>query len=191
MDLDALYRDECRLILQNLEAQKESLTSLKEDILQAARLLKDCLGRGGRVFFFGNGGSAADAQHWAAELSGRYKRERRGLAGIALTTDTSALTAIANDYGYDQVFARQVQALARKGDAAVGISTSGRSPNVRLGLEEAQRAGCRTIAVLGRDGGDIAGIADIALVYGAEDTPRIQEFHAVLGHLLCALIDQE
>jgi D-sedoheptulose 7-phosphate isomerase len=118
-------------------------------------------------------------------------RERPGLAAVALTTDTSALTAIANDYGFEEVFARQVEALARPGDVAVGISTSGRSPNVLAALKRARQLGCATVAVLGGDGGPAAELCDVALIYGAEETPRIQEFHAVLGHLLCALAEAE
>jgi len=189
MDPERLFEAESASVRENLKRQAEALATLKPKILEAAEIIRGSLARGGRVLFFGNGGSAADAQHWAAEFSGRYMRERKGLAGIALTTDTSALTAIANDFGFEAVFARQIEALARPGDVAVGISTSGRSPNVRRGLERARDLDCTTLAVLGRDGGDIAPLVDIALVYPAQETPRIQEFHAVLGHLLCALTD--
>lgn len=189
MDPESLFEAESESVRQNLKRQADALAALRPKILEAAASIRASLAKGGRVFFFGNGGSAADAQHWAAEFSGRYLRERGGLAGIALTTDTSALTAIANDFGFEEVFARQVEALARPGDVAVGISTSGRSPNVRRGLERARDLDCTTVAVLGRDGGDIAPLADIALVYGAQETPRIQEFHVVLGHVLCALAD--
>lgn len=189
MDLNVVFEREASAIRDNLARQAEALESLRPGILAAGAAMRTTLASGGRVLFFGNGGSAADAQHWAAELSGRYLKERKGLAGIALTTDTSALTAIANDFGFEEVFARQVEALARPGDVAVGISTSGRSPNVRKGLERAKAFGCLTVAVLGRDGGDIAPLADFPLVYPVHETPRIQEFHAVLGHLLCALVD--
>ena len=189
MDLAKAFESERRAVLENLGRQAEALEALEGPILEAARLLRSCLAGGGKVMLFGNGGSAADAQHWAAELSGRYLRERKGLAAVALTTDTSVLTAVANDFGYDRVFARQVEALARPGDVAVGISTSGHSPNVLLALKEARSAGAGTVAVLGRDGGVIAREADVALVYPASETPRIQEFHAVLGHLLCSLVE--
>jgi len=189
MDPERLFEGESASVRENLKRQSEALATLKPKILEAAAAIRNSLAKGGRVLFFGNGGSAADAQHWAAEFSGRYMRDRKGLAGIALTTDTSALTAIANDFGFEEVFARQVEALARPGDLAVGISTSGRSPNVRRALERARDLDCTTVAVLGRDGGDIAPLVDIALVYPAQETPRIQEFHAVLGHLLCALAD--
>jgi len=189
MDLESVLQSESKAIRDNLKAQEEALESMREPISAAGRLLRDALRKGGSVWIFGNGGSAADAQHMAAELSGRYMREREGLRAAALTTDTSVLTAVANDYGYDAVFARQVTALARPGDAAVGISTSGNSRNVLNGLAAARDRGCATLAVLGRDGGKISGIADVALVYPAQETPRIQEFHAVLVHLLCALVD--
>ena len=191
MDWEEVFDAEAEAIQENLRRQEEALSELKPDILKAAELLRRSMRSGGKVLLFGNGGSAADAQHWAAEMTGRYMRERRGLAAVALTTDTSALTAIGNDYGYDQVFARQVQALARPGDTAVGISTSGTSENVRLALAEARSKKCATVAVLGRDGGTIQAEADVALVFPGMETPRIQEFHLVLGHLLCALVDAD
>ncbi len=191
MSLERAFEAEHRSIRENLRRQEDALEALQGSILEAAEVLRACLSSGGKVLFFGNGGSAADAQHWAAELTGRYLRERPGMAALALTTDTSALTAIGNDYGFGQVFARQVEALARPGDAAVGISTSGNSPNVHAALERAKAQGCKTVAVLGRDGGSIAPLVDVALVYGAKETPRIQEFHAVLGHVLCALVESE
>lgn len=191
MSLGSVFDAERRSIQENLRLQADALEALRGSILNAAELLRSTVAAGGKVLLFGNGGSAADAQHWAAELTGRYLRERAGLAAIALTTDTSALTAIGNDYGFDHVFARQVEALARPGDSAVGISTSGTSPNVRLALKKAKALGCRTVAILGRDGGTMAAEVDVALVYGAQQTPRIQEFHAVLGHLLCALVESE
>lgn len=191
MEVKRAFERERERVLRNLDLQRQALEALEAPILDAARAIRRCLESGGKVLFFGNGGSAADAQHWAAELSGRYQRERAGLAGLALTTDTSLLTAVANDYGFEEVFARQVEALARKGDVAVAISTSGSSPNVLKGLDRARQLGCATVAVLGRDGGIAAAKADVAIVYGAVDTPRIQEFHAVVGHLLCALAEAE
>ena len=191
MDLEQVFQSEKGRILRNLDAQRQALEALKGPVLDAARAIRQSLSSGGKVLFFGNGGSAADAQHWAAELSGRYARERPGLAAVALTTDSSALTAIANDFGFDRVFARQVEALAKPGDVAVGISTSGNSPNVVAALRKAKELGCSTVAVLGKDGGRAASLCDVALVYGASETPRIQEFHAVLGHLLCALTESE
>jgi D-sedoheptulose 7-phosphate isomerase len=149
-----------------------------------------CLQAGGKVLLLGNGGSAADAQHIAAELVGRYKAERRGLPAVALTTDTSALTAIANDYGYDRVFARQVEALAKPGDVVVGISTSGNSPSVVEALGAAERAGCTTVALTGRDGGRIGRLADVHLNIPHDDTARVQEAHITLGHILCELVER-
>ncbi|MGE0040143.1 MAG: SIS domain-containing protein [Vicinamibacterales bacterium] len=148
--------------------------------------------RGGHaVLAFGNGGSAADAQHFVAELVGRYVTERRALAAVALTTDTSVLTAIGNDYGFDRVFARQVEALGRPGGVAVGITTSGRSPNVIAALEAAAAAGMTTIALTGRDGGP-AGAAAAIHVHVPEDvTARIQEVHATVLHLICEIVDEE
>jgi D-sedoheptulose 7-phosphate isomerase len=191
MDWNGVFKTESEAIRENLRRQEDALAALEPEILKAAGLFRRAIGSGGKVLLFGNGGSAADAQHWAAELTGHYMRKRKGLAAIALTTDTSALTAIGNDDGYDRVFSRQVEALARPGDCAVGISTSGNSENVRLALSEARARGCFTVAVLGRDGGAIRPEADVALVYGAKETPRIQEFHVVLGHLLCALVDAD
>lgn len=145
---------------------------------------------GGRIFMAGNGGSAADAQHFAAELTGRFVTERRPLAGIALTTDTSALTAIANDYGYDEVFARQLAGLAQAGDVFVGISTSGNSPNVLKALAVAQEKGVHTLGLSGRDGGKMATLCEHCLVVPSRITAHIQEAHIFAIHHLCALVDQ-
>ena len=144
---------------------------------------------GNKVLWCGNGGSAADSQHMAAELMGRFRRERRGLASIALTTDTSILTAIGNDYGYERVFSRQVEALCVKGDVVVGISTSGNSKNVCAALETAQQLGAFTVALTGAGGGAIASIADITLRIGSEETARIQEGHILCGHMLCDWVE--
>lgn len=183
------YAREREAIIRNLEMQKEALDALAPEILKAARLIEACLETGGKVLVFGNGGSAASAQHFAAELTGRYVKECEPKAAIALTTDTSALTAIGNDYGFDEIFARQIRALAKKGDVAVGFSTSGNSQNVIRALDEAREVGCATIAILGRRGGATLETADTAIVFGAQETPRIQEFHDVVCHLICALVD--
>ena len=143
-----------------------------------------------KILLCGNGGSAADAQHIAAELVGRFQKERRSLPAIALTTDTSALTAIGNDYGYEQVFARQVEGLANKGDVLIGISTSGESENVLRAIEEAKKRGCKTIGLLGKDGGRIKDLCDASIVVPCNETPRIQEMHIMIGHILCSLIDE-
>lgn len=163
---------------------------LAPGIVEAARTVADALANGNKVLVMGNGGSAADAQHLAAELVGRFLRERRALPAIALTTDTSILTAVGNDYGFDQVFSRQVEALARPGDVVIGISTSGKSPNVLAAIAAARAVGCRTIGLLGRDGGDIAGLVDLALVIPVQETPHIQEAHVTIIHVLCNLVER-
>lgn len=163
--------------------------TLVPTIAEMGVVLRAALAAGHKVLIMGNGGSAADAQHFAAELVGRFLRERDGLPAIALTTDSSILTAVGNDYGFDSIFSRQIEALARHGDVVVGISTSGNSPNVLAGLRSATARGCRTLALVGRDGGAIAAAAELPLVIPAWETPHIQEAHITVIHLLCALID--
>lgn len=180
------------LIEQHIErhlAAIAGLDAIRADIEAAARTISAALNRGARILFCGNGGSAADAQHIAAELVGRYVAERRGLPAIALSTDTSMLTAIGNDYGFDHVFARQVEAQARPGDVLVGISTSGNSPNVIAAVEAARRHGCISIGLLGRDGGKLREQVDLAVVVNAAQTAHIQECHILIGHIWCAWVD--
>ena len=165
------------------------IDTMENDIEKASILIIDALKNGNKILLCGNGGSAADAQHIAAELTGRYKTERRGLAGIALTTDTSALTAIGNDYGYERIFDRQVEALANKGDIIIGISTSGNSQNVVNALILGRELGCKTVGLSGRDGGAMNDVCDINLVVPSDDTPRIQEMHILFGHTICQIID--
>ena len=167
----------------------QKISTLTDQVEAAAQLCIDSLKNGGKILIFGNGGSAADAQHIAAEMVGRYKVERKGLPAIALTTDTSALTSIGNDYGYNHVFDRQVEALANEADMAIGISTGGSSGNVINGLQTAKDLGCKTIGFSGRDGGEMNTLCDVNLVVPADDTPRIQEVHIVIGHTICHLID--
>jgi D-sedoheptulose 7-phosphate isomerase len=161
----------------------------------AVQKIVDALARairgGGRVYFFGNGGSAAQAQHLAAELSGRFLLERPAWGGIALSVDTSALTAIANDYGYDQVFARQISGLAKPGDVAVGLTTSGKSPNVIAGLRAARENGAATIAFTGNGGGPVCDVADVSLVGPTGPSWKVQEVHLTLGHVVCELLELE
>jgi len=157
--------------------------------LLAAGTIREVLGQGGKLLAFGNGGSAADAQHFAAELVGRYQRERAAMPAIALTTDTSILTAVANDYSFKQVFARQVEALGSTGDIAVGITTSGESPNVLAGLQAARARGLRTIALTGRDGGSVGAAADIHVNVPDQNTARVQEVHRTLLHVICELVE--
>ena len=176
-------------MLMHKKTIEKSIDELQSYIYTACVIITDVLAKGNKVLLCGNGGSAADAQHIAAELTGRYKSERRGLAGIALTTDTSALTAIGNDYGYDRVFDRQVEALAREGDLLIGISTSGNSKNVNNALKKAKELGCRTIGFSGRDGGGMNDLCDVNIIVPSDNTPRIQEMHILIGHILAQAVD--
>jgi D-sedoheptulose 7-phosphate isomerase len=160
-----------------------------EQVAAAAQVLADTLKRGGKILLFGNGGSAADAQHLAAEFVNRFQIERPPLAALALTTDTSILTSIANDYDFLEVFAKQVRALGLPGDAALGFSTSGNSGNVVRALEVAREMGLKTLALSGRDGGPVAAAAELAIVVPSWSTPRVQEVHITIGHVLCDLVD--
>ena len=176
-----------------IEGHQRVLTKLESsvgDIQRAAERCVTALANGHKLLICGNGGSAADAQHMAAELVGRFIKNRPALAAIALTTDTSALTAIANDYGYDDVFSRQVAGLANTGDVLIAISTSGSSPSVLAACEQARALGCGVVGLTGRNGGALKGCCDTAVVAPADDTAHIQECHIVVVHLLCALIEQ-
>ncbi|MGP2657903.1 D-sedoheptulose 7-phosphate isomerase [Malaciobacter sp. WC5094] len=175
----------------HLETINNVINNMEDELVNASTLAVETLKAGNKILLCGNGGSAADAQHIAAELTGRYKTERRGLPGIALTTDTSALTAIGNDYGYDRVFDRQVESLANKGDLIIGISTSGNSGNVISALKLGRELGCKTLGFSGRDGGTMNEMCDINLVVPSNDTPRIQEMHILFGHTICQIIDNE
>ena len=162
------------------------------DVIQLmAERCKEALKSGNKVLFCGNGGSAADAQHLAAELIGRFQKERRSLASVALTTDTSILTAVANDYGYDEVFARQVEGLGRSGDVLIGISTSGNSANVVKAALKARDTGMHTIAFTGEGGGKLKDICDITFAVPSKVTARIQEMHIMVGHIICELVEEE
>ena len=185
-DARALLRaeiDEHRSVLERMEALAEPFAALCE-------ACADALAGGGKVILFGNGGSAADAQHIATELTVRYRASRPALAAIALTTDTSALTAIGNDLGFDELFARQVEALARPGDVAIGISTSGNSENVLRGLRAAALAGARAAGLGGGDGGRMRELADPLLLAPSDVTARVQEMHILLGHALCDVLER-
>jgi D-sedoheptulose 7-phosphate isomerase len=164
--------------------------ALRAAVARAAELCVSCLRAGGKVLFAGNGGSAADAQHMAGEFVSRFAFDRPGLAAVALTTDTSILTAIGNDYGYELLFARQVQALGRAGDVFVAYSTSGRSPNILRALEAARAAGVTAVGMTGNRGGPMADLCDLLLAVPSADTPKIQEVHLVLGHILCGLVER-
>jgi D-sedoheptulose 7-phosphate isomerase len=174
---------------ESLELTRRVLKELGPRVVAAAEMLAQIFKDGGRVLIFGNGGSAADAQHLTAEFVNRFQVERPPLAALALTTDTSILTAVANDYDFKEIFAKQVRALGRPGDLAWGISTSGNSPNVAAGLTVAQALGLKTLALSGGDGGPVAAAAELALVVPSRNTPRIQEVHITIGHVLCDLVD--
>ena len=173
-----------------IAANFSALKSLAPAIKATADMWIEALRRGGKVMFCGNGGSAADAQHLAAELSGRYEMNRPAMAGLALTTDTSAITAISNDLGYETVFARQVEALGRPGDVLYAISTSGNSPNVVMAAEKAKSLGIAVIAATGGNGGKLAKFADILINVPAAKASRIQEMHIAVGHILCSLAER-
>ncbi len=181
------------MIEQELQAHKETIEKTIEVMIpqleEASNIVIETLKNGNKILLCGNGGSAADAQHIAAELVGRYKTERRGLPAIAITTDTSALTAIGNDYGYDRIFDRQVEALINKGDLLIGISTSGNSLNVLSALLLAKEMGASTLGLSGKGGGKLNYACDVNLVVPSPDTPRIQEMHMLIGHILCHAID--
>lgn len=167
----------------------QHMGALTDILRQSGEQLIQTIQSGGCAFICGNGGSSADAQHFAAELTGRFERERRGWPAVALTTDTSALTAIGNDYGFDYVFSRQLEALGRKGDLLIAISTSGNSPNVRQAVAYAKANGISTIALLGRDGGQLAREVDHALIVPSQRTARIQEMHILILHIWCEMLD--
>ncbi len=179
------------LLTESAEVKRAVAETLSESIEQAIDQVRACLQSGGKILLMGNGGSAGDAHHFAAEFLGRYKRERRSLPAIALTVDTSALTAIGNDYGFDEVFSRQIEGLAQKGDVVIAISTSGNSENVLRGVEQAHARGAITIGLLGKGGGKLKDKVGLALVTPSDDTARIQESHIAIGHVICEILDDQ
>jgi D-sedoheptulose 7-phosphate isomerase len=188
--LNAVIRDEFRKSLALLQRMSDD-AALEAKIREVVTLCTQALARGNKLLFAGNGGSAADAQHWAGELVSRFNFDRPGLAAIALTTDSSILTAIGNDYGYDYIFARQIEALARPGDVLFLITTSGRSRNVLRAIEAARAREVIVIGFSGERGIEFAGACDVCLIVPSEETPKIQEGHEFLGHLVCGLIELE
>lgn len=168
---------------------KKTIEELENDIEEAGELIVSTLKAGNKVLLFGNGGSAGDAQHIAAELTGRYKTERQALPAIALTTDTSAITAIGNDYGFDRIFDRQVEAIGKEGDLLIGISTSGNSRNVLRALAYGKDNGMNTLGLSGKGGGDMKNLCDVNIIIPSGDTARIQEMHILIGHILCGIVD--
>jgi len=176
---------------ESLDAKRRFFDQSSFDVARAAKMIIAAMRAGGKLLIFGNGGSAADAQHIAAELAFKMGRERQALPAIALTTDTSLLTAISNDRHFDFIFARQIQAIGRKGDIVLAISTSGNSPNVIKAVELARAMEISTIGLLGANGGKMAALVDLALVVAHKDTPRIQEVHIAISHIICQLIEDE
>ncbi|HUT34790.1 MAG TPA: D-sedoheptulose 7-phosphate isomerase [Planctomycetota bacterium] len=179
-----------RAVLDSADAKQCFAHRAAPEIARAVELVAACLRAGCKVLLCGNGGSAADAQHIAGELVGRFKRERPAFAAVALTTDTSILTAIANDYGFDAVFARQVEGLGREGDVLLAYSTSGNSPNVLRAIEAAKARGMKVVGFTGAGGGAIAALCDVCIRAPAEDTPTVQECHATAGHTICRFVEE-
>jgi len=182
------------MLSKGLADHQQTMTDLQNlfpRILEVAELLRACIKRGGKILLMGNGGSAADSQHIAAEIVGRFKKERRGLPAIALTTDTSILTSVGNDYGYDYIFSRQVEALCTPLDVVIGFSTSGNSSNVLRGMQTAREIGANTVLMSGGTGGKLAEICEYNLIMPSGDTPRIQEAHIFVGHSLCELLEAD
>lgn len=180
-----------RNALADHQAVMNDLREMLPQISAVAERMRDCLSQGGKILLMGNGGSAADSQHIAAEIVGRYKRERKGLPAIALTTDTSILTSVGNDYGFEFIFSRQVEALCGPLDVVIGLSTSGNSPNVVRAIETAKQIGATTVGMTGGSGGKLTALCDFNLVMPSSDTPRIQEAHIFIGHVLCELAEAE
>ncbi len=178
------------ILLESADVKRALAEEAGAAIAAAASLVAETFARGGKLLLFGNGGSAADAQHLAGELTGRFRRERDALPAIALTANTSDLTAIGNDYAFDRVFSRLVAAYGREGDAVLAISTSGNSPNVLEAVREARQRGLRSIGLTGRGGGKLAPAVDVAIVVPSADTQRIQESHIAVGHVLCELVEE-
>jgi D-sedoheptulose 7-phosphate isomerase len=179
------------IVADSLEVKRRFFESNAEEVARAASAISEALKSGGKLLVFGNGGSAADAQHIAGELVNRFLRKRRGLPAMALTTDGGVLTCIANDTGFENVFSRQIEAIGNQGDVCLAISTSGQSANVVAACEKARAQGIKVIGLLGRDGGRVAPLCDLALIVPSDDTQRIQETHNLIAHILCELIEAE
>ncbi len=180
-----------KIFKESIGVQQKISENYLQTIIEIVRLIIQCLKDGGKVILCGNGGSAADSQHIAAEFIGRFKIDRNPLPAIALSTNTSILTCLANDYSYQVIFSRQVQALAKKEDVLIAISTSGRSINVIEAVKTAKNIGLKSIALTGRDGGKLAKIADVSLIVPSDETPRIQESHITIAHIICELVEEQ
>lgn len=179
------------IFIESIKVKEETLKKNLGLIEKSVEEITKCLKKGGKLIFFGNGGSAADSQHIAAEFIGRFQKERRSLPAIALTTDTSILTALGNDYGFDVVFARQIEGIGKMGDIAFAISTSGNSKNVIEGVKQAKKLGIKVIALTGCSGGKLAPLCDISLIVPSQVTARIQESHICMAHAICELVERE
>lgn len=179
------------IIKESIRVKESVQKTLSSEIKIVVGMIASALKKNGKLILFGNGGSAADSQHIAAEFVGRFKLERQALPSISLTTNTSVLTSIANDYGYDETFSRQIEGLASEHDIVLAISTSGNARNVIMGVLEAKKLGIKTIALTGSGGGELATIADISLIVPSNNTPRIQEAHIMIGHIICELVEKK
>ncbi|MFA5116071.1 MAG: D-sedoheptulose 7-phosphate isomerase [Candidatus Omnitrophota bacterium] len=184
-------RDKIKDILfSSIQVKEEIIRTGITPIIEASNLIISCLKKGGKVILFGNGGSAADSQHIAAELIGRFQKDRNALAAIALTVNTSVLTAIGNDYGYENIFSKQVEGLGKKNDVAIGISTSGKAKNILKAISKAKEMGLDTIALTGGSGGELAKLAAISIIVPSAVTARIQEAHITIGHIICEMVEE-
>jgi D-sedoheptulose 7-phosphate isomerase len=179
------------ILLQSIQVKEELMRTAIEQIIEITNILIDCLKKGGKVILFGNGGSAADSQHIAAELVGRFVKDRASLPAIALTTNTSILTSLSNDYSFEVVFAKQIEALGKDGDVAIGISTSGKAKNVNAAIRQAKKMGIKTAVLTGANGGELARSADVSIMVPSNVTARIQEAHITIGHIICQLIEEK
>ncbi len=180
-----------KIFNDSIVVKQATFTKNSDAIVAAAEIILKCLKSGRKIFFFGNGGSAAESQHIAAEYIGRFQKERRALPAIALTTDTSIITALGNDYSFDIIFARQLEGLAQAGDVAYGISTSGNSKNVVAGIKKAKELGLKTITLTGNTGGELAKLSDVSIIIPSPITARIQESHLCVSHTICELVEAE
>lgn len=177
-------------IKESIQVKEKILSNLLSEIILCAKLIVKCLKQGNKIILFGNGGSAADAQHIAGELVGRFKKERKALAAISLSTDTSVLTCLGNDYGFEYIFSRQIQALAKKGDVVIALSTSGKSPNILQAISEAKKIGCKIIILAGEKGTPLEKQVDVCIKIPSQNTPRIQEAHITMGHIWCEIVEE-
>lgn len=177
------------LIQESIKIKEDLINTSLNDIKIISGEIIATLRNGGKVILFGNGGSASDAQHIAAELIGRFKKDRRALPAIALSSNTSILTCLGNDYGFEKIFSRQIEAIGRSEDIAIGISTSGKSKNVILAIKEAKKLGMKTISFTGSNGGELANLTDFKIIIPSKETPRIQEAHITIAHIICELVE--